>query len=275
MAESPKENSSSIDLLASIATTVINIEGSIPSSGDASGENIKCKLDRGDSPEYCNSPKCVQFVTQPPLDQGEDNVIDIVDDIYSSNTNSNAVHYHKSDESAGSLVSNNSPRFTHRGGPHSSEHSGSESSSNSPRFTHRGGPNPCKLFLNDTSEEHYNGNWLYIDPAQLQSSENVCVVNRVILFKVLYYVLAKHDSKVGYTTRSGKTSHATFERMLFAMDLNARKGMNVGVFLLGKKQNAEIFTYFLNQRDTSAFGKNYIHASLLFLLQSKSNHMYC
>jgi hypothetical protein len=99
-------------------------------------------------------------------------------------------------------------------------------------------------------------------------------VNRVILFKVLYYVLAKQDSKVEYMTCSGKTSHATFERMLFAKDLNARKGMNVDVFLLGKKQNAEIFTSCLSQRDTSAFGKKFIHASLLFSLQSKSNHMY-
>ncbi len=208
------------------------------------------------------------------MDQGEDDVSDIVDDIFGSNTNSNAVHYHKSDESAGSLVSNNSPGFTHRRGLHSSEHSGSESSSNSPGFTHRGGPHPCKLFLNDTSEEHYNRNWLYINLGQLQSSEDVCVVNRVILFEVLYYVLAKQDSKVEYTTHSGKTSHAIFEKMMIAMDLNARKGMNVGVFLLGKKQNDEIFTSCLNQRDTSAFGKNYIHASLLFLLQSKSNHMY-
>jgi hypothetical protein len=100
-------------------------------------------------------------------------------------------------------------------------------------------------------------------------------VNRVILFKILYYILAKQDSKVEYTTHSGKTSHAIFERMLLAMNLNAKKGMNVGVFLLGKKQNTEIFTSCLNQRDTSAFGKNYIHASLLFLLQSKSNHMHC
>ncbi len=133
---------------------------------------------------------------QPLLDQGEDNVSDIVDDIYGSNTNSNADHYHKSDESAGSLVSNNSPGFTHCGGRHLFKHSGSESFSNSPRFTHRGGP------------------------------------------------------------------------------LNARKGMNVGVFFLGKKQNAEILTSCLNQRDTYAFGKNYIHASFLFLLQSKSNHLY-
>jgi hypothetical protein len=50
MAESPKKNLSSIDLLASIATAVINVEGSIPSSEDASGENIKCKLDRGIPP---------------------------------------------------------------------------------------------------------------------------------------------------------------------------------------------------------------------------------
>jgi hypothetical protein len=86
------------------------------------------------------------------------------------------------------------------------------------------------------------------------------------MFEVLYYILAKQESKVEYSTHSGKTSHATFERMLFAMDLNARKGMTVGVFLLGKKQIAKIFTYCLNQRDTSAFGKNYINASLLFLL---------
>jgi hypothetical protein len=230
MAELPKENLPSIDLLASIATAVINVEGSIPSSEDASGENIKCKLDRGNSPKYCNSPKCVQFATQPSLVQGENNGSDIVDDIYGSNTNSNAVHYHKSYESAGSLVSNNSPGFTHHGGPYSSKHSGSESSSNSPGFTHCGGLQPCKLFLNDTSEDHYNGNWLYINLAQLQSSEDVCVVNRLILFKVQYYILAKQDSKVEYTTRSGKTSHATFKVMLFAMDLNARNGVNVGVF---------------------------------------------
>ncbi len=172
-----QKNLSSIDLLASIATAVINVEGSIPSNEDASRENIKCKLDRGNSPKYCNSPKHVQFVTQPSLDQGEDNVSDIADDINGSNTNSNAVHYHKSNESAGFLVSNNSPRFTHRGGPHSSKHSGSESSSNSPGFTNHGGMHPCKLFLNDTSEEHYNRNWLYINLAQLQSSEDVCVVN--------------------------------------------------------------------------------------------------
>jgi hypothetical protein len=100
-------------------------------------------------------------------------------------------------------------------------------------------------------------------------------MNRVILLEVLYYVLAKQDSKIEYTTHSGKTSRATFKRMLFAMDLNGGKEMNVGVFLLGKKQHAEIFPSCLHQRDTSIFGKNYIHASLLFLLQSKSNHMYC
>jgi hypothetical protein len=90
-------------------------------------------------------------------------------------------------------------------------------------------------------------------------------VNKVILFEVLHYILAKQDSKVEYSNCSGKTSHATFERMLFAMDLNAKKGMNVGVFLLGKKQNAEIFTSCLNQRDTSAFGKNYIKC-LIFIV---------
>ena len=128
--------------------------------------------------------------------------------------------------------------------------------------------------INDGSRECYHVNWSYINLAQLQSTEDVCVVNKVILFQVLYYVLAKQDSKVEYTNRSGKTSHATFERMLFAMDLHARKGMNVCVFLLGKKQNAEIYSSCLDQRDTSTFGKNYIHVSWLLSLQSKSNHVY-
>jgi hypothetical protein len=161
----------------------------------------------------------------------------------------------KNDESAGPFESHKRPGLTHHGGPHSSEHSVSESSSNSSGFTPF--PQPCELFLNDTSEEHYNGNWAYINLARFQSSEDVCVVNKVILFEVLYYILAKQDSKVEYSNRGVKISHATFERMLFAVDLNARKGMNVGVFLLGKKQNTEIFTSCLNQRDTSAFGKNY------------------
>jgi len=118
-------------------------------------------------------------------------------------------------------------------------------------------------------------NWSYINLAQLQSTEDVCVVNKVILFPVLYYVFAKQD-KVEYMNSSGKTSHATFERMLFVMDLHARKGMNVCVFLLGRKQNAEIEIYAscLDQRDTSTFGKNYIHVFWLLSLQSKSNHIY-
>jgi hypothetical protein len=41
VAEFPKDNLPSIDLLTSIATAVINVEGSIPSSEDASGETIK------------------------------------------------------------------------------------------------------------------------------------------------------------------------------------------------------------------------------------------
>jgi len=152
--------------------------------------------------------------------------------------------------------------------------SSSESSSNSPGLTRREGPHPSELFINDGSRVCYNVNWSYIYLAQLQSTEDVCVVNKVILFQVLYYVLAKQDSKVEYMNRSGKTSHATFERMLFAMDLHARKGMNVCVFLLGKKQNAEIYSSCLDQRDTSTFGKNYIHVSWLLSLQSKSNHVY-
>jgi hypothetical protein len=206
MAESLKENS--VDPLASMPK-----ENSIPSGEDTLGVNLKCKLGRGNSTDYCAVHKRVQFA----LDQREDNVSEMADDDGNgSDTNSNAVNSHENDESAGPFVSHKRPGSTHHGEPHLPKHSVSESSSNSSGFTPV--PQPCKLFLNDTSEEHYNRNWAYINLAQLQSSEDVCVVNKVILFKVLYYIFAKQDSKVEYSTRSGKTSHATFERMLFAMD---------------------------------------------------------
>jgi hypothetical protein len=218
MAESLTENL--VDLLAGMLK-----ENSIPSGEDTSGVNLKCKLGRGNSADYSDVRKCIQFA----FDQREDDVSEMADDDGDgSNTNSNAVDSHKNDESAGPFVSHKRPGLTHHGGSHSFEHSVSASSGNSSGFTPL--PQPCKLFLNDTSEEHYNGNWAYINLAQLQPSEDVCVVNKVILSKVLYYSIAKQDSKVEYSNRSGKTSHATFERMLFAMDLNARKGMNVGVF---------------------------------------------
>jgi hypothetical protein len=162
MAESLKENS--VDLLAGMPK-----ENSIPSGEDTSGVNLKYKLGRGDSADYSDVHKCVQFA----LDQNQDNVSEMADDDGNgSNTNSNAVNSDKNDESAGSSVSHKRPGSTHHGGLHSSEHSVSESSSNSSGFTPV--PQPCKLFLNDTSEEYYNGNWDYINLAQL-SHQKMCV----------------------------------------------------------------------------------------------------
>ncbi len=152
-------------------------ENSILSGEDTSGVNLKRKLGRGNSAYYSDVRKRVQF----SFDQREDDVGEMADDDSDgSNTNSNAVNSHKNDESAGPFVSHKRPGSTHHGGSHSSEHSVSESSSNSSGFTSL--PQPCKIFLNDTSEEHYNGNWTYINLAQFQSSEDVCVVNKVILF---------------------------------------------------------------------------------------------
>jgi hypothetical protein len=155
MAESLKENL--VDLLAGMPKEI-----SIPSGEDTSGENLKHKLGRGDSANYSDIHKRVQFA----LDQNQDNVIGIAD--YDGST----VNSYKNDESAGPFVFHKRPGLTHHGGPHSSKHSVSESSSNSSGFTPV--PQQCELFLNDTSEEHYNGNWVYINLAQLQSSEDVC-----------------------------------------------------------------------------------------------------
>ena len=141
MAESLKENS--VDLLAGMPKEI-----SIPSGEDTSGENLKCKLRRGNSTDYSDAHKCLQFA----LDQNQDDVIGMADDDGNgSNTNSNTVNSYKNDESAGPFVSHKRPGSTHHGGPHSSKHSVSESSSNSRGFTPV--PQPCKLFLNDTSED--------------------------------------------------------------------------------------------------------------------------
>jgi hypothetical protein len=232
------------------------VDESIPSREDAS--RGKRKPDSSNLPDY--RKKSIEFLTQSSFEQNESDIGErFIDNNTGSITDNNTVvHYNK-----------NTPNDDS-----GSESSSKESSSNSSSFTRCEGPRPSELFINDGSRKCYNVNWSYINLAQLQSTEDVCVVNKVILFKVLYYVLAKQDSKVEYMTRSGKTSRATFKRMLFAMDLHARRGMNVCVFLLGKKQNAEIYSSCLDQRDTSVFGKNYIHASWLFLLQSKSNHIY-
>jgi hypothetical protein len=236
MAELNNDNSPSTVLPTSAEPAV---DETILSREDVSREDGKRKSDSSNLPDYCKRNKIIKFVTQSSFDSIADN--------------NDSVHHN-----------------THI----NNDDSGSESSNNSPRFTHHEGPHPSELFINDGSQKHYNPNWSYINLAQLQSTEDVCVLNKVILLEVLYYVLAKQDSKVEYTTRSGKTSHATFERMLFAMDLHAKKGVNVCVFLLGKKQNAEIFSSCLDQRDTSVFGKSCIDAFWLFLLQSNSNHIY-
>ena len=190
-------------------STEPTVEESIPSREDASREDGKRKPNIGNLPEDGKRMKIVQYVTQPSFEQNESNIGDSITD---------------NDE------------VVHKNANAKNDDSGSESSSNSPGFTRREGSRPSELFINDGSRECYNVNWSYINLAQLQSTEDVCVVNKVILFQVLYYVLAKQDSKVEYMNRSGKTSHATFERMLFAMDLHARKGMNVCVFLLGKSK---------------------------------------
>jgi hypothetical protein len=113
MAESLKENL--VNLLAGMPK-----ETSIPSGEDTSGENLKRKLGRGDSANYSDTHKRVQFA----LDQNLDDVIGMADDDGNgSNTNSNAANSYKNDESAGPFVSHKRPGSTQHGGPHSSEHS--------------------------------------------------------------------------------------------------------------------------------------------------------
>ena len=188
MAELSNENSPSTVPPTSTSTEP-TVEESIPSREDASREDGKRKPNIGNLPEDCKRMKSVQYVKQPSFEQNESNIGENFDD---NNT--------------GSITDNN--EVVHKNANANNDDSGSESSSNSPGFTRREGPRPSELFINDGSRECYNVNWSYINLAQLQSTEDVCVVNKVILFQVLYYVLAKQDSKVEYMNRGGKTSHA-------------------------------------------------------------------
>ncbi len=110
--------------------------------------------------------KSVQYVTQPSFEQNESNIGENFDD---NNT--------------GSITDNN--EVVHYNTNANNDDSGSESSSTSPSFTRSEGPRPSELFINDGSRKCYNVNWSYINLAQLQSTEDVCVVNKVILFEVL------------------------------------------------------------------------------------------
>jgi len=198
MAELSNEKSPST-VSPTSTSTESTVSESIPSREDASREDGKRKPNIGNLPEDCKRMKSVQYVTQPSFEKNESNIGENIDD-----------------DNTGSITNKN--EVVHKNTSVNNDDSSSESSSNSPRFTRREGPHPSELFINDGSRECYNGNWSYINLAQLQSTEDACVVNKVILFQVLYYILAKQDSKVEYMNRSGKTSHATFERMLFAMD---------------------------------------------------------
>jgi hypothetical protein len=85
MVESLKENL--VDLLAGMPKEI-----SIPAGEDTSGENLKRKLGRGDSADYSDVRKRVQFA----LDQNQDDVIRKADDDGNgSNTNSNTVNSYK------------------------------------------------------------------------------------------------------------------------------------------------------------------------------------
>jgi len=156
-------------------STKPTVEESIPSREDASREDGKCKPNISNLPDDCKRMKSVQYVTQPSFEQNESNI--------GKNFN---------DNNTGSITNNN--EVVHYNTNANNDDSGSESSSNSQGFTRHEGPRLSELFINDGSRECYNVNWLYINLAQLQSIEDVCVVNKVILFQVLYYVLAKQDS---------------------------------------------------------------------------------
>jgi len=164
MAELSNEKSPSTVSPTSTSTEP-TVEESIPSREDASREDGKRKPNIGNLPED-KRMKSVQYVTQTSFEQNESNIGENFDD------NNEVVHNHKN-----TSVNN--------------DDSGSESSSNSPGFTRREGPRPSEFFINDGSRECYNVNWSYINLAQLQSTKDVCVVNKVILFQVLYYVLAR------------------------------------------------------------------------------------
>lgn len=85
-----------------------------------------------------------------------------------------------------------------------------------------------------------------------------------ILFICVRQVYKADDTKI-FKARDNRSVSLHYDRIMFCFDLEATDGNNVFAMLIGKNQNAAIFSASFDQRDTRTFGK-YITCIILSTL---------
>ena len=86
---------------------------------------------------------------------------------------------------------------------------------------------------------------------------------KVLLCVTLYIKPAPSKEAQSQTWYSRKESgRYNYERIIYAMDINAREGSNIVAFILGKKTNVNFFDAVLRIRDGSRLGE-FFHSSLI------------
>ena len=88
--------------------------------------------------------------------------------------------------------------------------------------------------------------------------------NDVNHFICVLQVHKTDDTKI-FKARDNRNVALHYDRILFCFDLEATDGNNVFAMLIGRNQNASIFSGSFDQRDTRTFGK-YITCIILSTL---------
>ena len=79
---------------------------------------------------------------------------------------------------------------------------------------------------------------------------------KVLLLSTLYIKAAPSEDYHQMWTSKKDSGKYKYERILYAMDPNAREGNNIVAFILGRKTNVNFFKYVLSIRDEAYLGES-------------------
>ena len=78
----------------------------------------------------------------------------------------------------------------------------------------------------------------------------------MLLLYTLYIKAAPSEDYHQMWTSKKDSRKYKYERILYAMDPNAREGNNIVAFILGRKTNVNFFNYVLSIRDEAHLGES-------------------
>ena len=104
-----------------------------------------------------------------------------------------------------------------------------------------------------------NNSWMFI------SIDILAMPNNDVNHFICVLQVHKTDDTKIFKARDNRNVALHYDRILFCFDLEATDGNNVFAMLIGRNQNAYIFSGSFDQRDTRTFGK-YITCIILSTL---------